>query len=365
MKTIHKYIASTFFVSFAVTLVIVTFVISMGVIFRVTDLLARGISWRAVLNMYLCGIPVALTFSMPVSALTASLLVFGRLSADAETAAMKACGISMWQIVAMPLVLSLIMMSVCLYLSDELAPLGHYRSRQIMRELGSGSALQLLDEGRFIQDFNGFILFIGKKRKERVFNVRIYDLRDKRFKREIQAKWGLVSADPNTKEVVLDLYSVRINRFSKDSPFPVFCEKWPLKIGNPLGNRTYKKSENDLTFLGLIEGMRNPAVSYPNLNPVDQQRQKMAFAVELNKRIVLAVSCFAFVLLGIPLGVTAQRKESSTGIGISLFLVFNFYLFVIIAESIANKPEFRPDLIIWMPVVIAVALGSYLVERTN
>jgi lipopolysaccharide export system permease protein len=91
----------------------------------------------------------------------------------------------------------------------------------------------------------------------------------------------------------------------------------------------------------------------------------MVFAVELNKRIVLAVACFAFVLLGVPLGVTAHRKESSVGLGISLFLVFNFYLFVIIAESLARKPEFRPDLIIWIPVLIAVTLGSYLIERTN
>jgi lipopolysaccharide export system permease protein len=365
MKTIHKYIASIFCVSFILTLIIVTFVISMGVIFRITDLLARGVPWRAVIDMYLCGIPVALTFSIPVSALTASLLVFGRLSADGEIAAMKACGISMWQIVIMPLILSLVMMSICLYLSDEISPKGHYRSRQIMVNLGSRSAVQLLDEGRFIQDFNGFILFIGKKKNNQIFNVRIYDLQNKKFKREIQANRGFVSSDVNTKDVLLELYGVRINRFSEDSPVPVFCEKWPLRLGNPKGSNTYRKKQDDMTYLELFEGMRNITTYYPNLDVVDQQRQKMSLAVEINKRIVLSVSCFAFVLLGIPLGVTAHRKESSTGIGISLFLVFNFYLFVIVAESIASRPEYRPDIIIWMPVIIAVTLGSYLIEHTN
>lgn len=365
MKTIHRYVGSIFLVSFIVTLVIVTFVISMGAVFKITDLLAKGVSWRAVLSMYLCGIPVALTFSIPVSALTASLLVFGRLSADGEIAAMKACGIGMWQIVTMPLILSLVMMSACLYLGDELSPLGHYRSRQIMSSLGSGSAIQLLDEGRFIQDFNGFILFIGKKKNNQIFNVRIYDLRNPAFKREIQARSGIVSTDTNSNDIIMDLSGVRINRFSEDSPMPVFCEKWPLRISNPIGGGKYVKRQDDLTFAGLIEGMRHVVDENPNLTQADQLRQKMAIAVELNKRIVLSVACFAFVLLGVPLGVTAQRKESSIGIGISLFLVFNFYLFVIMAESIAKRPEFKPDLIIWLPVVIAVIIGSVLVDRSN
>ena len=91
MKIIHRYVAAVFLLSFLVTLVIVTFVISMGAVFKITDLLAKGVAWRSVLSMYLCGIPVALTFSITVSALTASLLIFGRLSADGEIAAMKAC----------------------------------------------------------------------------------------------------------------------------------------------------------------------------------------------------------------------------------------------------------------------------------
>ncbi|OGV65405.1 MAG: hypothetical protein A2283_01600 [Lentisphaerae bacterium RIFOXYA12_FULL_48_11] len=363
MKIIHKYIASVFLLSFIVTLVIVTFVISMGVIFRVTDLLAKGVPWQSVINMYLCGIPVALTFSIPVSALTASLLVFGRLSADGEVAAMRACGIGMWQIVSAPVMLSLVMMLACLYLCNELGPLGHYRSRQIMRTLGAGSAVKLLDEGRFIQDFNGFIVFIGKKKGNEIFNVRIYDIRNPKFKREIQAKSGVVTTDPITKDVMMELKGVRIDKFSEDSPLPMFCDTWPLRIGNPLNVKTYRKRQDDLPFLGLLEGMRNMASYNPSLSSYDQEKMKSSFAVELNKRIVLSISCFAFVLLGVPLGVTAHRKESSVGIGISLFLVFNFYLFVIIAESLATRPEYRPDLIVWLPVVIAVCLGSFLIDR--
>jgi len=364
MRTIHRYIATTFLLSFIVTLLIVTFVISMGAISKITGLLAGGVSWRAVLNMYLCGIPVALSFSIPVSALTASLLVFGRLSADGEISAMKACGIGMWQIIVMPVILSLVLLSVCLYLGDTLAPLSHYKSRMIMSKIGSESALQLLDEGRFIQDFNGFSLFIGKKKGNEIYNVRINDTRGK-VRREIQAKKGFVKTDPVTTNVVMELEDVKVNPFSEDIKGPVFFAKWPLSIGNPMLSAAYKPRQDDFTYIELIDRIKQMAAYYPDLQVSDQGRQKMAFAVELNKRLVLALSCFAFVLLGVPLGVTAHRKESSVGIGISLLMVLSFYIFVIAAESVANRPELRPDLIIWMPVIIAVTVGTYLIDRTN
>jgi len=364
MKTIHKYIATTFLVSFVITLLIVTFVISMGVISRITDMLAWGVSWRPVMQMYLCGIPVAVTFSIPVSALTASLLVFGRLSADGEISAMKACGIGMWQIIVMPVVVSLVLMSICLYLGDTLSPRSHYKSRMIMATIGSDSALKLLEEGRFVQDFHGFSLFIGRKKGNEIFNVRINDMRGK-CKREIQAKKGVVRTDPITTNVVMYLEDVKVDPFSDDIKGPVFFAKWPLNIGNPIASGSYTPRQDDFTYIELVERIRHMAVYFPKQSVEELSRRKMVHAVELNKRLVLSLSCFAFVLLGVPLGVTAHRKESSIGIGISLLMVLSFYIFVIAAESIANRPELRPDLIIWMPVIIAVTVGTYLIDRTN
>jgi lipopolysaccharide export LptBFGC system permease protein LptF len=39
---------------------------------------------------------------------------------------------------------------------------------------------------------------------------------------------------------------------------------------------------------------------------------------ELNKRYSFSLACFTFALIGIPLGVTAQRRDTSTGFALSL-----------------------------------------------
>jgi hypothetical protein len=46
-------------------------------------------------------------------------------------------------------------------------------------------------------------------------------------------------------------------------------------------------------------------------------------------------------------------------------LVFNFYLFIVIAETLDRHPATRPDLIIWIPVLICIELGIYLLKRFN
>jgi lipopolysaccharide export system permease protein len=87
--------------------------------------------------------------------------------------------------------------------------------------------------------------------------------------------------------------------------------------------------------------------------------------VELTKRIVLALSCFTFVLLGIPLGTKTHRKESSIGIGISLALVTVFYIFLVLGETMAKYPQTHPYLILCLPVLASLGLGAYLINRNN
>ena len=84
-------------------------------------------------------------------------------------------------------------------------------------------------------------------------------------------------------------------------------------------------------------------------------------AVEVNKRLALALSCFSFALLGIPLGIRSHRKESTIGIGLALGLLFVYYLFIIAADSLLDRPAWRPDLIPWIPVLGGQLLGGFLV----
>jgi lipopolysaccharide export system permease protein len=365
VRIINRYITFSFLLAFLVALAVFTFVMCIGLILKATDLLARGVDWRPILKIALTGIPDTLVFSFPLSSLVGTLLIFGRLSADGEIVAMKVCGIGMWKIAGGPLLISLCLVAVCLHIHNELAPNSHFARRSIKAELGVASPVEILDEGRFIQDFPGLTIYIGQKRGARLQNIRIYDLRMPNIKREIRAESGLLRAADDGRDVVVDLFDVRVDPFSEDRPGAAYCERLPIRIENALQKRVYDKRPRDMVVAELIEGWRHPAAVFPELDPQGAPKQKAALAVELHKRLALSVSCFSFVLLGIPLGIKGHRKESSIGVAMGLFLVFNFYLFIIVAESLKTHPEWRPHLIVWIPVVASLFTGLRLMHRAD
>ncbi len=364
MRTLSQYVGKSYLVTFLATVVVFTFVLSIGGLFKLTDLVAKGIPWQPIVKVFLSGMPSALAFAIPISALTATLLVFGRLSADSEITAMKACGVSLWNVMGWMLPIAALMAAMCLYVNNELVPNAHYARRSTVAGLGSQNPVDLLEEGRPIQDFEGLTVYVGRKRGNVLEDVRIYDLRTEGKKREIKAKRGTVSVASNSTDIVLSLEEVTIDPFSFDSDVAAYCGKWTERIENSRRKRKYRKKVKDMTLTELIGGIRT--VSPQELeSEQDAEKRRMHMSVELHKRFSLSCSCIAFVFLGVPLGIRSHRKESSIGVGLSLLLVFSFYLFIIVAEQLSRHPSLHPDMLTWMPVLLSVVVGSTLVQRMS
>lgn len=363
MRILHRYVTGSFLVTFAATLLVFTFVMAIGALFKASELLVKGVPWLSIAQFFLWGIPSLLAFSIPVSAMTSSLLVFGRLSADNETSAMKACGVSMWQIALGPLAAGLALSVACLVIHNQIVPRSNQATRKILRQLGTQQPADLLDEGRFIDEFPGLTIYIGAKRGDRLANVRIYDLRKEGVRREVRAKSGRIMPGRRSEDIVLELYDVRVDPFADDRPGAMFARQWTLEIEDAFRGHSSRKRRKDRSFSELVDASRRIERYFPNLGPQELAVERMRMLVEMHKRLTLSAACFAFVLLGFPLGTKAHRRESSIGIAISLLLLFNFYLFIIIAEELAKRPGLRPDFICWLPVVLAVTIGSLLIRR--
>ena len=135
MRLVSRYIRHDFCVTFAVTLFVFTFVMCMMILFRITDLIAVGGPLPIIFRIFLAGLPSALSFAIPISVLTSALLTFGRLSANGEIVAMKSSGLSMWQIARQPILIALLMSSVCLYLVADLVPTSYHARRRALQAL--------------------------------------------------------------------------------------------------------------------------------------------------------------------------------------------------------------------------------------
>jgi lipopolysaccharide export system permease protein len=86
---------------------------------------------------------------------------------------------------------------------------------------------------------------------------------------------------------------------------------------------------------------------------------------ELSKRFSFSLACLTFALVGIPLGITAQRKETSVGFVMSLVVSIAYFFFIVLADTLNNKPQMYPYLLMWLPNVIFIGYGWFLFKRLS
>jgi len=367
LKILTRYVVNSFGVVLAMTLLVFTFVMSIGAIFAVVDLLAKGLSCRFLLDYVFCSIPEALTYSVPVSILTSALLTFGKLSADGEITAMKACGVSLWRVVLPVLAASLLASLWCVYVNQQLSPKAQYSRRLLRRRVSVADAIKLIDEGRPYRDAAGIVLYVGKKNGNAWENVRVCRAEPGGNVVTIRARRGALRPMPDGKSAKLTLYEVTYTQTRREPPQYYTAEyEYPSTIRlDEVGQGTAPPKKNrDLPWGELVGRIRGLKASALRGDP-DAAGAVTALYVEANKRFALSLACVAFAFLGIPLGIKAHRKESSVGVAISIFLAFNFYVFLIVADSLAQRPAWQPEWIVWFPVVLSVVLGSCLVQRAN
>jgi lipopolysaccharide export system permease protein len=327
-----------------------------------SGLAASGIDWHPILHIFVSNIPAALAFTIPIGVLTATLLVFGRLSADSEIVAIKACGISLWQVVRWMLPTITLLTVICIYINSNAVPNSHFARRSAMVTIKSGNPIDLVQECRPIKAFDGLTIYVGKKTKDQIKEIRIYDMRQAGQKREIKAESGTIEIMPESDDILLKLRGVMIDPISFDHPGAAHADKWSILIENKQRRKNYTKRVKDMSLGELFNKIRTMKPDEAeDLHAFAVGRMKMA--VEMNKRLVLSCSCLAFMFIGIPFGIRSHRKESSIGIGLSLGLVFFFYLFVLMAEQLVDKPQLHPDMLVWLPVLVAVVLGGIMIHR--
>ena len=93
------------------------------------------------------------------------------------------------------------------------------------------------------------------------------------------------------------------------------------------------------------------------------KRERSASRTEINKRFSFPFACIAFAVIGVPLGVTAHRRETSIGFAMGLIVAITYFLFVIIGDTLRGNPSVHPEVLVWFPNVLFIVLGFFLFRR--
>jgi lipopolysaccharide export system permease protein len=386
MKTLHWYLVRQVLVTLGMTVAVCTFVLLLGNVLKeiIELLLNRQASFVMVIQAIGLLIPWVLVFALPAGMLTATLLVFGRFSADQELTAARANGISLVSLVSPVLLLSVLLSGCCAWINMQVAQQCRIAYKDLIQTAIEQRATELITEGRFMTDFPNYLVYVGKKSGNQLSDLILSELQQNRIIRRMRAEGGTLTTEATNYLLVVTNASIVEYQADKEEWVDRFAEEFPIPI--PLrksakGTRP-KPNYSDMTFLQLLDE-KNDLERFQYLQrPTTQMTKEMAqqemqriqalksdllipIRIQLHRQVAFSFACVGFTLIGIPLGIRTHRRETSVGVAIAVVLMAVYYGFIILSQSLAPHPEFAPHLIVWLPNFIFLAIGWVMLWRAN
>ena len=385
MKTLHFYLTRQVVATLAMSVTVFTLVLLLGNVLK--EILALLVNGQATIGLVAQAvgllIPFVLVFALPMGMLTATLLVFGRFSADQELTAVRASGVSLIALVTPVLLLSAGLCAVSAVVNLQVAPQCRVAYKSLLFRIGMERSTTLIAEDRYMDDFPGFIVYVGKKSGTNLNDVRIYGVdADGKMTNRIEAARATVDADLANNRVFLRLFKVQqydlvtwTGVSSADYVPQTLTNKPPTQptLNVSLSDMTFSQLWDKLRALEQMAAQSAPVARISSEQLREQKRELQALKadltlpvrIQIHRQVAFSFACIGFTLVGIPLGVRAHRRETSAGVAMALILVLVYYGFIIVGQSLQTRPDLAPHLILWLPNFIFQAVGAVLLWRAN
>ena len=358
-KIISRYIFKEIAFSFIIILFVLTFVLLMGKILQIMDLIVnKGISIFTIAKLISFLLPAFMLFTVPIALLIAILIAMGRLSADNEITVLKASGVSLTQIYYPVAIASLITFIITIIVGYLLVPQSNFATKRLLFTIAQQNASIGIKEKVFNADFKGILLYAEKIPPKGDFmeNVLISDNHIKGEQNTILAKKAYLFADADSMTVMLRLENGSIHSVSPDLKNYRKIDFKIYDINLDLSSAISGISENsktsvEMTMGELLEKRRKPGLDKAAIREL---------AIEVHKKFSIPLSCIFFGLLALPLGIKSHRAVKSRGVAVAIIVVSIYYLLRIGGEAFVETGYLSPEVGVWTPNIIFVLFSIYL-----
>jgi len=356
-KTLTRYIIREISLPFVFTLLVLTFVLLMGRILQLMDLMVnKGVSVIDILRLIIYLIPTFLVITVPVSLLIAILIGLGRLSRDNEITVLKSAGVGLYQFIPPLAIVSVLATVITALMAFTFVPLGYTSSQKLLYEIAAKGAGIGIKEKVF-NDFNGLILYAEKipvsgTSMEKIFIV------DKRFTEEqttIIAERGYLLSNPSSAVLTVQLQNGSAHSVEKDLTtykkldFDTYSIN--IDVTPSLTHTDRKKSAIEMSFGELRKAMRDAD---------RKDAHYREYIIELHKKFTMPFSCLLFGLLGVPLGIVKSRTAKSYGFVVGLCTIMVYYILSLSGEALGETGRIPAALGTWTPSLLFAVSGTIL-----
>lgn len=360
-KILYRYILGEIWPIFLASLFISIFVVATTRMLSLTEMVvSHGARLSHVFKIFLFLIPEVLIFSFPAASLISVLVAFLRLSADNEIIALKASGISFYQILPPVIFISFIASLISFFIAISALPWGNRSLRNLLFNIIKAKADIGIKERVFCEPFKDIIFYVNhfSVQQRIMYGVFVVDKRDKTETNTIVAEKGELLNWP--KKNIITLHFINGTIFSTDEKFNSIrtiqfnTYDLNLEIKDITSDVSIRKMKpKEMGIKKLLAESKNSALSNIKRNLI---------IIELMERFSIPIGVFLMGLIGAPLGTQIKVRARSIGVGIGLIVFFIYYMCLVGAKSICETGFIPPVIGMWIPNIFLLVANIYFIR---
>jgi len=426
MFKLQRYILREHIAPLILAFFVITFLLVIDYVPKIIDrVIDKDLNIWIVLELVGLNLAWMLALSVPMSVLVATLMAFGRLSADFEIIAVKAAGINLLHIILPLLIAGGGITYLMIEFNDKVLPDWNQRARLLRGDIAAMRPTLSLKSGIFIPDLAGYLILIEdiNHTTSKVTGVTINDNRDPAHPKIIFADYGFLAYTDNGMTMRFTLFDGEVHSLDMEESENYRKLDFKTQVINIQGagselirtNTEYRTDrEMDLAqmrenvararealvpILERVEAQISKKLNYlfadsfafsvPGkladssalemvrsdakllFHHLERNRQQIRtqenikdkYDVEIYKKYSIPAASLAFILIGAPLGMLSRRGGMGVAVGISILLFIVYWAFLIGGEDMAERGMVDPFWAMWSANFLIGGIGIYLLIK--
>lgn len=323
-----------------------------------------GVPLGVVARLIFYKVPQILVWTLPMSVLLATILTLSRLSANSEIVVMQTSGVPLRRVMAPFLALGLLVTALTMFIGDTVVPEANLAYQRLLAREVQKSKLVTVSRNVLLQDFQG-------EKVSRIIYAEEYD-----------------SSTQTMREVsITEFENGRPVRQTNAARLVWENDTWYLENGVMYVFGQRQGNQSGVARLEFLKGRRRFTM---NRTPTEIQAQEKRpeemtmhelatqarlwrgdlvrsrfYETQYHLRIAIPFASLLFSLLGVPLGIQPHRMAKSIGFGLSIVVIFIYYILLTLGTTLAQGGYLAPWLGTWLQNLALLLAGILLLSRVR
>lgn len=356
MNLLDRYITRELVMPFLFGICIFTSLFMSTELLHLTRLVVElGAPVDAVVRAFLLQLPQVIVYTLPMSMLLATLLSLSRLSAANEIIAMRAAGRHFVRTMLPVWTVALIVSVAAFILNEAVVPHTNYEAERVMIEEVRGRSMPTTQDHVVLRGQDGGGTWILYARRfdgaAQVMNdIVLTRMESYRPVETVSARRAVWQDDTWYMEDAVS------HRYFSDGRVitTTYSEGLqPLQIFQTPGQIARRTKDPDQMNVAELR----EHIEVLRAQGVDVRK----YEVDLHLKYALPMASLVFALVAAPLGMQPTRSASSIGFGLSIVIIFLYYVFMSLGSALGQAGTLPPALGGWLQNIVIGGTGVFLI----